>query len=195
MISSKLYNKYFGQLIFTEFGITHSLFSSLKHDQATNVEQFCLIALCNVAFKLIIKILATWLRPLLGNIVALEQSALILGRHITDNTIINHEIMHHFRNKKGKMGLMAIKVYMAKVYGRVEWGVLQNILKMHGFDERTIKLIMECVTTSSFSILLNGSPGGYFQASRGFRQGVTLSLLSSSLSFLIFYLVFCMMLN
>lgn len=38
------------------------------------------------------------------------------------------------------------------------------------FPQPIIKLIMSCVTTSSISILVNGTPTPFFQPSRGIRQ-------------------------
>lgn len=63
---------------------------------------------------------------------------------------------------------MAIKVDLAKAYDQVEWGVLETILKCFGFNARIIFLIMSCITTPKFSILLNDSPYG-FLAGRGLR--------------------------
>lgn len=40
-----------------------------------------------------------------------------------------------------------------------------------GFDEKWIKLIMTCVSTVSYSILVNGRPRSTFTPSRGLRQG------------------------
>lgn len=44
-----------------------------------------------------------------------------------------------------------------------------------GFNEKWVKLIMQCVITTSLSVKLNDKPLPYFQPSRGIRQGDPLS--------------------
>lgn len=88
----------------------------------------------------------------------LTQSTFVSGRLMTDNVVISHEIMNHMNKKKGKLSLMALKIDMAKAYDQVEWRFLGQILKKHGFFDKFIHLIHECVSSPSFSILINGSP-------------------------------------
>lgn len=112
---------------------------------------------------------------MLDKVIAPTQSAFVPNRHITDNTILNHEIMHHLNLKKGNVAYMALKIDMAKAYDRVEWNVLLQLLQLHGFSPHFCALIRECISTTSFSVLLNGAPFGLFNASRGIRQGDPLS--------------------
>lgn len=64
------------------------------------VEHYRPIAVCNVIYKVITKILARWLRPHLEDIIHPSQTAFIPNRAIQDNIIINHEIMMYLNSKK-----------------------------------------------------------------------------------------------
>ena len=88
-----------------------------------------------------------------------------------------YETIHtmHAR-KKGKKGTMALKLDISEAYDRVQWPFLQKIMEKMGFLVRWIKRVMSCVTTPSFSILVNGKPHGMMDPSRGIRQGDQLSL-------------------
>nr|GFC58389.1 hypothetical protein [Tanacetum cinerariifolium] len=57
----------------------------------------------------------------------------------------------------------------------VDWGFLREVLIGFGFHDRMVKWIMECVTTTSFSISINGSLHGYFKGKHGLHQGDPLS--------------------
>ncbi len=48
-------------------------------------------------------------------------------------------------------------------------------MQCFGFSDKWIKWINQCITTTSFSILLNGGSYGFFHLQRGLRQGDPLS--------------------
>lgn len=134
------------------------------------MENYRPIALCNVFYKIRTKILASRLRNVLDLVISHHQTAFILGRSINDNTILFHEIMHYVNHKKGNKGFTAIKIDLAKAYDRVDWCFLKHVMIAHGFPSPLHDLIYECVSTPSYSFLINGSFYSLLKSSRGIRQ-------------------------
>ena len=127
-------------------------------------------------YKIFCKVLVNRLKNIFSTIITEHQSAFTKNRLIYDNILVAFESLHSMNNmRSGKSWYMAIKLDMSKAYDRMEWGYLENIMRKMGFNERWIGLIMACVKTVSYSILINGQPQGFIQPSRGIRQGDPLS--------------------
>ena len=78
-------------------------------------------------------------------------------------------------HKSSKSGYMAVKLDMSKAYDSVEWIFLEKVMRKLGFNERWINLMMFCVKTVLYSVLVNGEPKGLIRPTRGIRQGDPLS--------------------
>ena len=77
--------------------------------------------MCNIVYKLVTKIIVARIRPFLLKLVSPFQSAFVPGRKGMDNVIIVQEIIHTMARKKGKGGVMEIKLDLEKAYDRLEW--------------------------------------------------------------------------
>lgn len=148
-----------------------------KTERPTRMKELRPISLCNVGYKIISKVLCQRLKACLPSLISETQSAFVAGRLISDNILIAQEMFHGLRtNKACQNKFMAIKTDMSKAYDRVEWIFIQEVLTKMGFDHHWIKLIMECISSVQYKVLLNGQPKGHIVPQRDLRQGDPLSV-------------------
>ena len=141
-----------------------------KHQKARTMKDYRLIALCNVNYKILAKVLANRLKKLLPRIISHKQSSFVSGRSITDNVLVAFEVIHHMKRKnKGKQGDVAFKIDISKAYDKIEWGFLKGIMLKLGFDNRWVDLMMLCVSTVRYNVLVNGMEVRPIILKRGLR--------------------------
>ena len=90
------------------------------------------ISLCNVVLKIITKVMANRLKPLMSGLISPEKSGFVEGRQILDGIILTQEMIHSL--KKTKSPGMLIKVDLVKAYDKVSWLFLKAMLKAFGFQ-------------------------------------------------------------
>lgn len=141
----------------------------LKLANPTWVSHYRPISLCNVSYKIFSKILSNRLRRVLAHLISPMQAAFVLGRVIQENSSLAHEVFHTMNRRQRGVGLLAVKANMERAYDKMEWDFLLAVLRCIGFLEKWILLIHHCLSTVSFSLLLNGSPFGLFKPFRRLR--------------------------
>lgn len=101
-------------------GLNHTnicLIPKVKHP--TFPSEFRLIALTNIMYNVITKILAQRLKKHLNNLVDHAQSAFIPGRMIIDNIVASKEIFHTMSSSSSIIGAYALKIDISKAYDKV----------------------------------------------------------------------------
>ena len=74
------------------------------------------------------------------------------------------------RLKANLRGLLR-KLDIEKVYDHVNWNCVITVMDKMGFGSKWLGWIRWCISTVHFSVLVNDSPFGFFNSSRGLRQG------------------------
>lgn len=147
-----------------------------KKDKVEEVKDLRPIALCNVLYKIVAKVLANRMQKILPGLISEEQSAFVPGRTITDNVLAAFELIHYMKRKtSGEEGEIALKLDISKAYDRVSWNYLRRRMISMGFSSKWISWMMMCVTTVSYNISFQGLIIGPIIPSRGLRQGDPLS--------------------
>eukprot|EP00253_Pinus_taeda_P022503 PITA_22503 len=70
---------------------------------------------------------------------------------------------------------MLLKLDLSKAFDSLSWNYMEKILLAFGFNASWVHWIMSLLTSSFFSVLINGIPSETFHPSRGIRQGDPLS--------------------
>ena len=144
-----------------------------KSDQADSPDKFRPIALCNVLYKILSKLMASRLKSVLPSIISQEQTGYVEGRQITDSIILTQEVLHSLKTKRTPG--MLIQLDLSKAFDKISWHYMRAILQDFGFSQQWKNWIMELVSGAFFSMLLNGGPLQPFIPSGGIRQGDPLS--------------------
>ncbi|XP_026398230.1 uncharacterized protein LOC113294010 [Papaver somniferum] len=144
-----------------------------KKDHIETIKYCRPICLLTSVYKIIAKVLDTRLKLVMDKLISPVQCAYIEGRQIIDGTLIANELVDS-RLRSGNAGIVC-KIDLEKDFDRINWKYLDFVLKQMGFSRKLCNWLNFCYSTSSFSVLINGSPFGYFTSTRGVRQGCPVS--------------------
>ncbi|XP_031101984.1 uncharacterized protein LOC116005889 [Ipomoea triloba] len=118
-----------------------------KKKNPERVSDLRLIALCNVAYKVLAKVIANHMKEVLHLVISPTQSAFVPDRLISDNIIVAGEVGHYLRCKRtGTTGWAALKLDMAKAYDRMEWSFLEGMLSAMRDNDKEAKEVKRCLT-------------------------------------------------
>uniref|UniRef100_A0A0A9FIG8 Reverse transcriptase domain-containing protein n=1 Tax=Arundo donax TaxID=35708 RepID=A0A0A9FIG8_ARUDO len=128
-----------------------------KKAEVLEAKDFWPISLVHSFSKLITKILANRLAPLLNSLIATNQSAFIRRRCIHDNFILVQQTIKALHRKK--VPSLFLKLDISKAFDSVSWAFLLEILSHLGFGSAWCNLVANLLSTASTRVLLNGELG------------------------------------
>ncbi|XP_019242303.1 PREDICTED: uncharacterized protein LOC109222394 [Nicotiana attenuata] len=115
-----------------------------------------------------VSIIASRLQKIMPCIISEAQAGFIPGRKIADNIILAHELVKAYSRKHISPRCM-VKVDMMKAYDSVEWVYLDQLSEYLCFPTKFINWVRTCVSTVSYSIVIDGELTKPFEAAKGLR--------------------------
>ncbi|KAK9667989.1 hypothetical protein RND81_13G026700 [Saponaria officinalis] len=116
-----------------------------KSDRPDSVLDFRPIACYNVLYKCLAKVICNRLGIILPKLLNRNQGAFVRGR---------------LYNRKSASPRCLMKIDIRKAYDSHEWGFLGELLGALNFPVHFVNLIMQCVSTPCYSIVVNGNKVG-----------------------------------
>ena len=116
-----------------------------KKVDAVEVKDFRPISLIHSFAKLVTKILANRLAPLLPSLISTNQSAFVRGRKIHDNFMLVQQMVKSLH----KEARILLKLEISKAFDSVSWSFLLEVMCKVGFGQRWRDLICLILSTSS----------------------------------------------
>ncbi|XP_050211464.1 uncharacterized protein LOC126661653 [Mercurialis annua] len=140
---------------------------------ASELSDFRPISFINGIFKLLSKVLANRLFPLLPSIISANQFGFIKGRNIHDCRMIASEILHLASRRKEQLFL--IKLDFKKAFDSISWDFILMMMARMNFPKLWIDWISLLFNSSQLSVLVSGSPTHNFFMGKGVREGDPIS--------------------
>ena len=144
-----------------------------KVENPASIEEFRPISMVGSIYKIIAKILSSRLKDVITPLIDESQNAFVKDRQILDGVLIANESLRWL--KKNRISGALVKIDFQRAYDSINWSFLRKVMEKLGFGRKWISWIMECVSSASMSVLLNGSPLRPFKMEKGLRQGDPLS--------------------
>jgi hypothetical protein len=107
-----------------------------KNNHPTTFGDYRPISLCNLCYKLISKIIALRIKPILSRSLSSEQLGFLKGRQILDAIGTTQECLHNIKHKKSRA--LILKLDLKKAFDCIDWDFIRLILIQMGFSHSTI---------------------------------------------------------
>ena len=106
--------------------VNHTLLCMIpKKAILVSIEDYRPIALCNVLYQIISKLLANKLKPLLPKLIDFNKSAFINRKRITDSILLAHKLCHNLHTNQGQAH-MCLKLDLSKAFDSLNRRFLCN---------------------------------------------------------------------
>lgn len=152
-----------------------------KKGDRTDPAMYRPITLLNTDYRILAKILAQRLAPIMASVVGPEQAAFIPGRLMGDNIIFMQLLPHLLRSNAAHphpgLASNAVVAFLdfKKAYDTVLRPFLYKVMEARGVGEGLIHWVMTLLSDTCTAAVVNGHPSKAARYEAGLRQGCPLA--------------------
>ena len=132
-------------------------------------------------YKCVAKLLSMRLKAILPHLIHQNQGAFIKDRELLFNILTCQDIVRG-HNRKGLSQRCIMKIDLQKAFDSVHWQFLKELIDHLRFPSQFLAWILECITSVTYRVHVNGQAGAIFKGGRGMKRGGPLSPLLFVLS-------------
>lgn len=144
-----------------------------KSEDRLKVQNYRPISLLNTLYKVVAKIYANMMKPLLQYWILPSQTGFVPNRCILDNVFLAFEAMEWTMENKQYLSMLLLD--FEKTYDKVNWTLLRETMVTMGFHDKWIGQVMSLYNNASAAVIVNGEQSQTFQLQRSVRQGCPLA--------------------
>lgn len=142
-------------------------------EDRSRIQNYRPISLLNTIYKVVAKVYANRMKPLLHYWILPSQTGFVPNRCILDNVFLAFEAIEWALENKQDLSLLLLD--FEKAYDRVSWKFLFQAMERMGFSITWINQVMSLNTNASAAIIINGEQSTTFRLQRSVRQGCPLA--------------------
>jgi hypothetical protein len=144
-----------------------------KKENPLDIQEYRPISLIHGFSKILTKLLAARLAPLLPMLISQAQCAFVKSRSIHENYKLVANTARFLHRRKVPSVLM--KIDISKAFDTLSWEFLLEVLRRRGFGAIFRNMICGILRSAYTLIMINGERGTPINLARGVRQGDPLS--------------------
>ena len=144
-----------------------------KSEDRSKVQNFRPISLLITPYKIIAKVFANRMKPLLHNWILPSQTGFVPNKCILDNIFLAFEAIEWAHENKQHLSMLLLD--FEKAYDRVNWTFLRQVMGRMGFQQTWINQVMALSENASAVVIVNGEQSNTFKLQRSVRQGCPLA--------------------
>lgn len=144
-----------------------------KSEDRSRVQNFRPISLLNTLYKIVAKVYANQMKPLLHHWILPSQTGFVPNMCILDNIFLAFEAIEWTLENKQELSMILLD--FEKAYDRVNWTFLRHTMAKMGFNDTWIWQVMSLNENAAAAVIVNGEQSRTFKLQRSVRQGYPLA--------------------